>query len=130
MSYSPRRMMNNNSSYKKTNKKSNKPNAINILFKIIAIAFAIITIKFYMSILKLDLLPNSYIIIFTIAEIIFTLLMVVGLAKNHKTYKLNIFCLIIVLLLSGVYLYISNYANATTEFLGSMFQEKQVYIMQ
>lgn len=123
MSYSPRRMMNNNSSYKKTNKKSNKPNAINILFKIIAIAFAIITIKFYMSILKLDLLPNSYIIIFTIAEIIFTLLMVVGLAKNHKTYKLNIFCLIIVLLLSGVYLYISNYANATTEFLGSMFQE-------
>ncbi len=123
MSQEPRRMMNNSSSNRKTNKKSNKPNAINILFKIIAIAFVIITIKFYMSILKLDLLPNSYIIIFTIAEIIFTLLMVVGLAKKHKTYKLNIFCLIIVLLLSGVYLYVSNYANATTEFLGSMFQE-------
>lgn len=123
MSYEPRRMMNNSSSTKKTNKKASKPNTIGILFKIIAIAFVIITIKFYMSILKLDLLPNSYIMIFTIAEIIFTLLMIIGLAKKHKTYKLNILCLIIVLLLSGVYLYVSNYANATTEFLGSMFQE-------
>lgn len=123
MSHEPRRMMNNSSSTKKTNKKASKPNTIGILFKIIAIAFIIITIKFYMSILKLDLLPNSYIMIFTIAEIIFTLLMIIGLAKKHKTYKLNILCLIIVLLLSGVYLYVSNYANATTEFLGSMFQE-------
>lgn len=123
MSYEPRRMMNNSSSTKKTNKKASKPNTIGILFKIIAIAFVIITIKFYMSILKLDLLPNSYIMIFTIAEIIFTLLIIIGLAKKHKTYKLNILCLIIVLLLSGVYLYVSNYANATTEFLGSMFQE-------
>lgn len=123
MSYEPRRMMNNSSSTKKTKKKANKPNTIGILFKVIAIAFIIITIKFYMSILKLDLLSNSYIMIFTIAEIIFTLLMIIGLAKKHKTYKLNILCLIIVLLLSGVYLYVSNYANATTEFLGSMFQE-------
>lgn len=123
MSYEPRRMMNNSSSTKKTKKKASKPNTIGILFKVIAIAFIIITIKFYMSILKLDLLPNSYIMIFTIAEIIFTLLMIIGLAKKHKTYKLNILCLIIVLLLSGVYLYVSNYANATTEFLGSMFQE-------
>lgn len=123
MSYEPRRMMNNSSSTKKTKKKANKPNTIGILFKVIAIAFIIITIKFYMSIHKLDLLSNSYIMIFTIAEIIFTLLMIIGLAKKHKTYKLNILCLIIVLLLSGVYLYVSNYANATTEFLGSMFQE-------
>ena len=138
MSYQPKRMQGEDS-YKKMRKKyeeegreymsrnskkrTGKPNTIGILFKIIAIAFIIITIKFYASILKLDLLPNSYIIIFTIAEIIFTLLMIIGLAKKHKTYKLNILCLIIVLLLSGVYLYVSNYANATTEFLGSMFQE-------
>ena len=138
MSYQPKRMQGEDS-YKKMRKKyeeegreymsrnskkrTGKLNTIGILFKIIAIAFIIITIKFYMSILKLDLLPNSYIMIFTIAEIIFTLLMIIGLAKKHKTYKLNILCLIIVLLLSGVYLYVSNYANATTEFLGSMFQE-------
>ena len=113
----------NNSSAKKTKQNKRNSNPINILFKIIAIAFVIITIIFYTSILKLDLLPNSYIIIFTIAEIIFTLLMLIGLAKKHKTYKLNIFCLIIILLLSGVYLYVANYANATTEFLGTMLQD-------
>ena len=123
MSYEPRRMMNDNSSTRKTNKKASKPNTIGILLKIIAIVFVIITIIFYTSILKLDLLPNNYIIIFTIAEIVFTLLMTIGLAKRHKTYKLNILCLIIVLLLSGVYLYVANYANATTEFLGNVFQE-------
>ena len=123
MNHQPRRMMNEESSPKKTKRKMGEPNIMNVLFKIIALVFIIITIKFYMSILKLDLLPNNYIIIFTIAEIIFTILMLVGLAKKHKTYKLNILCLIIVLLLSGVYLYVSNYANATTEFLGNVFQE-------
>lgn len=120
MSHEPKRMVNSNSSTKKS---TSKPNIMNILFKIIALVFIVITIIFYTSILKLDLLPNSYIVAFTIAEIIFTLLVVIGLAKTHKTYKLNILCLIIVLLLSGVYLYVANYANATTEFLGTMFQE-------
>ena len=123
MNHQPRRMMNEEPSSKKTKREMGEPNIMSILLKIIALAFIIITIKFYMSILKLDLLPNNYIIIFTIAEIIFTILMLVGLAKKHKTYKLNILCLIIVLLLSGVYLYVSNYANATTEFLGNVFQE-------
>ena len=116
-------MRSKHSKIKTTNKNIGKLNMINIIFKIIAFAFAIITIIFYTSILKLDLLPNNYIIVFTIAEIIFSLLMIIGLAKKHKTYKLNIFCLIIVLLLSGIYLYVSNYANATTEFLGNVFQE-------
>ena len=120
MSHEPKRMVNSNSSTKKS---TSKPNIMNILFKIIALVFIVITIIFYTSILKLDLLPNSYIVAFTIVEIIFTLLVVIGLAKTHKTYKLNILCLIIVLLLSGVYLYVANYANATTEFLGTMFQE-------
>ena len=123
MNHQPRRMMNEEPSSKKTKREMGEPNIMSILLKIIALAFIIITIKFYMSILKLDLFPNNYIIIFTIAEIIFTILMLVGLAKKHKTYKLNILCLIIVLLLSGVYLYVSNYANATTEFLGNVFQE-------
>lgn len=120
MEYQPRRM-NSNSSNKKAKRK--ELNVMSILFKVLAVAFIIITIISYTSILKLDLLPNNYIIVFTVAEIIFTLLMVVGLAKTHRTYKLNIFCLILILLLSGIYLYVSNYANATNEFLGNVFQE-------
>lgn len=120
MEYQPRRMK-SNSSNKKAKRK--ELNVMSILFKVLAVAFIIITIIFYTSILKLDLLPNNYIIVFTVAEIIFTLLMVVGLAKTHRTYKLNIFCLILILLLSGIYLYVSNYANATNEFLGNVFQE-------
>ena len=83
-------MRSKHSKIKTTNKNIGKLNMINIIFKIIAFAFAIITIIFYTSILKLDLLPNNYIIVFTIAEIIFSLLMIIGLAKKHKTYKLNI----------------------------------------
>ena len=142
MNYEPRRMRNDGEPYKemrrnyesesrnyknKSNKYKEKKNLdkISIAFKVLALIFVIITIIFYISVLKLDLLPNSYIIIFTVAIVIFTMLMVIGLGKIHKTRKLNIFCLIIVLLISGVYLYIANYANATSEFLGSMFQEIQ-----
>ena len=124
MSQGARRMVNDNQTrsngHKMKNKKTSK---LGIVFKILALVFVIITIVFYISILKLDLLPNSYITIFTIAEVVFTMLIVIGLAKTHKTYKINIFCLIIVLLLSGVYIYVANYANATTKFLDSMFQE-------
>ena len=143
MSYQPRRMQgedpykkmrrnyeNESRNYKtKSNnynaKKNKSADKLSIVFKILALIYVIITIIFYVSVLKLDLLPNSYITIFTIAEVVFTMLMVVGLGKTHKTRKLNIFCLIIVLLVSGVYIYIANYANATSEFLGSMFQDAQ-----
>ena len=106
-------------------KKGKTKTKAGVLFKILTVIYVAITIIFYVSVLRLNLLPDSYITIFTIAEIIFTLLIGVGLAKTHKTKKLNIFCLIIALLVSGVYLYVSNYANATTDFLGSMFTELQ-----
>lgn len=143
MSYEPRRMQgedpykkmrrdyeNEGRNYKtKSNnyneKKKKNSGKLGIVFKILAIIFVIITIVFYVSILNLNLLPSSYITIFTIAIVVFTMLIVIGLGKTHKTRKLNIFCLIIVLLVSGVYLYVANYANATSEFLGTMFQEVQ-----
>ena len=108
-------------SYKKKKKQSNK---LDIFFKLIAFAFVVITIIFYISVLKMDLLPGLYITIFTIAEIIFTLAMVIGLAKKHRTYKLTILCFIIVLLLSGIYIYVTNYTLATSDFLGNVFQER------
>ena len=142
MSYQPRRMRDddsyrergeyrtNNSKAQNNVKKKSKnnklqPTKFNIILRIIALIYVIITIIFYSSILRMGLLPNGYIVIFTIAEIIFTGLMAIGLAKTHKSYVLNIVCLVIVLLVSGIYMYISNYANATTDFLGSMFQEVQ-----
>ncbi len=107
----------------KGQKKKKSNNKLNIFFKIIAFIYVIITALFYISVLRMNLLPTTYIIVLTIAEIIFTLAMVVGLGKKHKTYKLNIFCMIIVLLLSGVYIYVTNYTNATTDFLGNVFQD-------
>ena len=104
----------------KGNKKINK---VMLAFKILALVFFITTIVFYVSVNKLNLLPTSYFVAFTLAEIIITALITIGLAKKHKTYKLNVLCLIIMLLLTGIYLYVINFANATNDFLGSVFQE-------
>ena len=104
-------------------KGNKKINRVMLAFKILALVFFITTIVFYISINKLNLLPTSYFVAFTLAEIIITALITIGLAKKHKTYKLNVLCLIIMLLLTGIYLYVINFANATNDFLGSVFQE-------
>lgn len=119
-----RRMAEEPKSYKKKKKQSSTSNKLDIFFKLIAFAFVVITIIFYISVLKMDLLPGLYVTIFTIAEIVFTLAMVIGLAKKHRTYKLTILCFIIVLLLSGIYIYVTNYTLATSDFLGNVFQER------
>ena len=145
MSYQPRRMRNDENPYRKSTKgssdmgyssnknytKSNKSSKSAkgksgksvVAFRILTLIYIIITIVFYSSILRLNLLPSGYIVAFTIAEIIFTLLIAIGLGKRHKTYKLNIFCLIIAILVSCVYIYVTNFANATNDFLGSMFTQ-------
>lgn len=125
----------NDTKTQKINKarKKKQDNKLSMVFKILAIIYVIITIVFYISVIKMDLLPILYVVIFTIAQIIFTLAVGIGLAKRHKTYKLNIFCLIVVLFISSVYLYVTNYANATSNFLGNMLQEveetEQYYVV-
>ena len=144
MSYTPRRMQGEdpykkmreqyedssrergkNYSNKYSSGKKKKITKLDVVFRILTVIYVAITLIFYISVLRLDLLPTNYVTIFTIAEVIFTLLIGIGLAKKHKTYKLNVFCLIIALLVSGVYLYVANFANATTNFMDSMFQEVQ-----
>lgn len=71
----------------------------------------------------MNLLPGWVIAIFTGAEIIFTVAMVIGLVKKHKTYTLTVISLIIILFVSGIYIYVTNYALATISFLGDVFQE-------
>lgn len=116
-----KRMKTSETISKKKNKKRNKN--LDIFFRLIAFAYVVITIIFYISILKMDLLPGWVITIFTIAEIIFTLAMSIGLLKRHKTYKLTIVCFIVILFVSGIYIYVTNYALATISFLGDVFQE-------
>lgn len=116
-----KRMKTENTATSKKGRKDNK--ALDTFFKLIAFAYVVITIIFYIAILKLDLLPGWVITIFTIAEIVFTLAMVIGLVKRHKTYKLTIISLIIVLFVSGIYIYVTNYALATISFLGDVFKE-------
>lgn len=116
-----RRMAEEPKSYKRKKKQSNK---LDVFFKLIAFVFVVITIIFYISVLKMNLLPGLYVTIFTIAEIVFTVAMVVGLVKRHRTYKITILCFIIVLFLSGIYIYVTNYTLATSDFLGNVFQEK------
>jgi len=59
--------------------------------------------------------------------------MLLGLLKKHRTYKLTVLCLIIILLLSGVYIYVTNYALATISFLGNIFSQvtetEQYYVV-
>ena len=109
----------------KRNKKRNK--SLDTFFKLIAFVYVVITIIFYISILKMNLLPGWVVTIFTIAEIVFTLAMVIGLLKKHRTYKLTAFCFIIILFISGIYIYVTNYALATISFLGDVFQETKEF---
>ena len=135
MSYQPKRMQGEDPykkmrrEYEKESKTTSgtkrKGGKASIVFKVLATIYVIITIVFYVSILRLNLLPNNILAIVTVVEVIFTLLVGVGLAKNHKTKKLNIFCLIIAIIVSCIYIYATNYINATTNFLGNMFQEVQ-----
>ena len=104
-------------------KKNKRNSKLDIFLKVVAFIYTVITIIFYISVIKLNLLPGIYITIFTIAEIFFTLAMIIGLVKVHKTPKLNLICLFIILLLSGMYIFVTNYTLATGNFLDTVFQE-------
>ena len=71
-------------------KKIERNKKLDIFLKVIGFIYIVVTIIFYISVIKLNLLPGIYVTIFTIAEIFFTLAMVVGLVKQHKTPKLNL----------------------------------------
>lgn len=108
-------------SYKR-NGRTKRNGKLDAFLKVIAFIYVVITIIFYISVIKLDMLPGIYVTIFTIAEIIFTLAIIVGLVKAHKKPTMNIICFIIILLLSGVYIYVTNYTLATSDFLSNVFQ--------
>lgn len=106
-----------NTQKRKINEKK-KSNKLRIVFIIIAIAFIIINVKFYTSVIKTNMLPMSYITILTVGVIVLDLLLLIGLTKKHKTLKLNILCLLIVIVMSVVYVFANHYIDITMKFLG------------
>lgn len=108
---------------RKLSSNGNKKTKFDAILQLLAFIYVVITIMFYISLIKMDMLPGIYVTIFTIAEMVFTFSMVVGLAKKRKSYKVNIICLIITILVSFVYINAINYLFATDNFLKSMFTE-------
>lgn len=100
-------------------------NKLRIAFIIVAILFLIITIRLYSSIMRTNMLPSMYIIIITTVEIFITLLLAIGLVKKHKTLKLNIICLIIIIIMSAGYLFANHYIDLTMNFLGNILTETE-----
>ena len=122
----------NNKDKKSTKNEKNNPKG-NIIFKILAFVYFLITIVFYIAVIQIDMLPTLYTVVFTIAEILFTYLIIRGIAKKRKGYVINIICIIIAILISAVYVYATNYLFATSNFLGNVFKQvtetEQYYIV-
>ena len=110
---------------KMSNKKNrtNKKTKFDAILQLLSFVYVVISIMFYIALIKMDMLPGIYVTIFTIAEMVFTFAIATGLAKMHKTRKLNIVCLIISIVVSIVYVNAINYLFATDNFLKSMFKE-------
>lgn len=110
---------------KMSNKKNrtNKKTKFDAILQLLSFVYVVISIMFYIALIKMDMLPGIYVTIFTIAEMVFTFAIATGLAKKHKTRKLNIVCLIIAIVVSIVYVNAINYLFATDNFLKSMFTE-------
>lgn len=96
---------------------------INPIFLILSLVFVIVTGVFFTTILKMDMLPQKYVFIFSGVELILTVVIVIGLAKGHKTYKLNVFSLILAIILATIYIFAIHYANTTMGFLDGLLKE-------
>lgn len=104
-------------------KKENSNRKMKIVFIIIALAFFIITIRLYASIMNTNMLPAFYVALFTTTMLALTILLIIGLVKRHKTLKLNIFCLILIIILSAGYIFANRYVDLTMNFLGKILTE-------
>lgn len=108
---------------KKQNKEEKSNSKLRIAFIIIALAFFIITIRLYASIMNTNMLPAFYVALFTTTMLALTILLIIGLVKRHKTLKLNIFCLILIIILSAGYIFANRYVDLTMNFLGKILTE-------
>lgn len=108
---------------KKQNKEEKSNSKLRIAFIIIALAFFIITIRLYASIMNTNMLPAFYVALVTTTMLALTIALIIGLVKKHKTLKLNIFCLILIIILSAGYIFANKYIDLTMNFLGKILTE-------
>ncbi len=106
---------------KRSSKKKNKK--IDIFFKILSAIFAVITILFYISVIRLNLIPNAVLLIFTVILVGITIPLILGMAKRNTALILNIICLLLVVAISSTYIMGMKYIGATMNFLKSAFTE-------
>lgn len=114
---------NNNVKKKESNCKRQRSNKLRIAFIIIAILFIVVNVRFYTSVIKTNMLPMSYVTIFSAVVVILAILLIIGLTKKHKTLKLNIFCLLIIIIMSVGYIFANHYIDITMKFLSKMLVE-------
>lgn len=114
---------NKNNSNNKNKKNRKSQNKLRIFFIIIAILFIMVVARFYTSIIRTNMLPSFFIITITIVMVLFSILLVIGITKKHKTLKLNIFCFFIIIIISSVSVVANHYIDITMNFLSKMFAE-------
>ena len=68
---------------------------LSMFWKVATLIYVVITLVFYISVVKMNLLPNLYLTIFTIGEVILTAIMAIGLTRNYRSKLVNIICLIL-----------------------------------
>ncbi len=108
---------------KKENGIEKKHPILSIIFKIFALIYLVITVIFFVAVMKLNMLPGLYVTLFSVIEALLTIALIFGLAKLHTKLVLNIISLLLVIAISSVYFVGMRYIGATTNFLKSAFQE-------
>lgn len=101
-------------------RKNVKSKKINLVFKLICLAYLIITVLFLIYIRTIDMLPNSYLIAIIIVDLIITGIISFGIIKNNKKHVLNIAFTFLAVLIVSVYGFVYNYVSATMNFIGTM----------
>lgn len=102
------------------NKKNSARKGVNIFFKILAFIFLIMTSIFFIYVVKLNMLPNPYLLAIGIALGVITILCICGLVKRYKSNFLRVFVSIFVVILCTLYIFGINYMNATMSFVDTM----------
>lgn len=100
--------------------KKKRKGQVNIFFKILSLIFVIMTVIFFVYLVKLNMLPNSFLWAIGISLTFIVLLCIYGLLKRHKSITLRLVISIFIILITSLYIFGINYMNATISFVDIM----------
>lgn len=104
----------------KNNRESKK--CSNIFFVILGILYLILSILFAIYTINLNMLPNKYLIIGIVGDVLITGIITFVILKRHKKIILNIIFTILALAILVGYGYAYNYLKATMDFIDTVSQ--------